>query len=422
VAEFSNPLQRGLKKMDAPGEVHPDADLLTAFAEQSLTKREHENVLAHLASCADCRDIVALALPETPASAPAAEPVKPLFWRWPVLRWGAVAASVVIVVVAVSIGNMERHQREKQSPQVVAELRPAPVPEKTPAMTPSASSKVQEPLPQLGGTSGVQRPKVRYERIPSDSQVSGLPSLTQPAAPAPGKERSDSGTAGASDQQSANLAVGKIVADVAEAKAQPLPSRDEHNTAFKPEAGIYAANSRMKPVVPPGPPPPPSSNATEAVEVTSEAVTVASAKTAPPGGLLLEADKTDSKLGAATQSYHGEGTMAKKQLMRFAAATNWRISNGLLQRSFDSGQTWEQARPDANFRAVSTIGNDIWAGGANGLLVHSADAGQNWSAVSPGITGDVSSLHFTDARHGSVKTTTGETWSTADAGKSWKKE
>src|SRR5271170_6588545 len=51
---------------------HPDADLLTAFAEQSLSVSERESLLEHLAGCGDCREVVMLALPEADAAVPAA--------------------------------------------------------------------------------------------------------------------------------------------------------------------------------------------------------------------------------------------------------------------------------------------------------------------------------------------------------------
>ena len=396
--------------MHAPDDVHPDADLLTAFTEQTLTRREREQVLLHLASCADCRDVVALALPEKPLSIPAAEPVKPLFWRWPILRWGAVAASVVIVAGAVFIGNQEhkKHSTETQ----VAEVRLNPSPN---LQSPATESKTQQPPAQTFGSSGVQRPKIRYERIPSDSRTAALPSVA--------KERTDNLTVAESQKKDENLAVGKIVAGVVAPQAQPPAAVDEsvNSTVFKRDAGTYSPTARMKAAVPPPPPSVPP-NATETVEVSSAAVQVESANAAPVGGPVLQADKTDSKLTDAASSFHGQAALAKKQLTRFAAATNWRISNRLLQRSFDSGQTWEQARPEASFSAVSSIGNEIWAGGAKGLLMHSADAGQSWFTVSPGMTGDVSSLQFTDSRHGIAKTSTGETWETKDGGKSWTKQ
>src|SRR5260221_13766211 len=46
-----------------PEQVHPDADELTAFAEQALSATEREGLLQHLALCGDCREVVAVALP-----------------------------------------------------------------------------------------------------------------------------------------------------------------------------------------------------------------------------------------------------------------------------------------------------------------------------------------------------------------------
>src|SRR5437016_500675 len=41
---------------------HPEADLLTAFAEHSLSSVERESVVGHLSRCSDCREVVALGL------------------------------------------------------------------------------------------------------------------------------------------------------------------------------------------------------------------------------------------------------------------------------------------------------------------------------------------------------------------------
>ena len=50
-------VQQRLQGPPKPG-VHPDPDLLAAFAEKSLNDRERAHVLQHLADCADCRDVV----------------------------------------------------------------------------------------------------------------------------------------------------------------------------------------------------------------------------------------------------------------------------------------------------------------------------------------------------------------------------
>jgi len=65
MTELPNVVRERLKA--APAGLHPDPNLLTAFAEQALSDRERTQVLDHLSRCADCRDVVVLA---TPARSP----------------------------------------------------------------------------------------------------------------------------------------------------------------------------------------------------------------------------------------------------------------------------------------------------------------------------------------------------------------
>src|SRR5689334_25251048 len=91
-----------------PAADHPDADLLTAFAEQSLRASERITVLDHLSRCSDCRDIVALALPPTETSEVPARRARSLWLTWPALRWGFVAAGVVVVASIAGL-QLQRH-------------------------------------------------------------------------------------------------------------------------------------------------------------------------------------------------------------------------------------------------------------------------------------------------------------------------
>src|SRR5215510_4991169 len=43
-------------------QTHPDADTLTAYAEQLLLQDERNRVLNHLAACGQCREVVMLSL------------------------------------------------------------------------------------------------------------------------------------------------------------------------------------------------------------------------------------------------------------------------------------------------------------------------------------------------------------------------
>src|SRR5437868_489956 len=85
-----------------PAGTHPEAEQLSAFAENALPESERGSVMAHLAACANCREIVHLAAEAHPQGAPVAKPARAGF-RWATFQWAAVAASVAIVTVAVLV-------------------------------------------------------------------------------------------------------------------------------------------------------------------------------------------------------------------------------------------------------------------------------------------------------------------------------
>jgi hypothetical protein len=136
-----------------PGANHPDADLLTAFAEQSLPVPERTTVLQHLARCSECREVVALALPPTEAvTAAATSPARSGWLTWPALRWGLVAAGVVIIA---SLGILR--SRRIAAPSIAAYKGPEiTIPEQRaqssapastlPAAPPAGSSDKSEKL------------------------------------------------------------------------------------------------------------------------------------------------------------------------------------------------------------------------------------------------------------------------------------
>jgi Photosynthesis system II assembly factor YCF48 len=106
-----------------------------------------------------------------------------------------------------------------------------------------------------------------------------------------------------------------------------------------------------------------------------------------------------------------------------SSSSSWSLSaDGQVQRSFDSGKTW-QIVPVAGgiqFRGISSIGDDVWVGGAAGTLYHSADSGRSWTKAQPGFTGDIAHIEFFDAQSGLVSTADGEVWSTSDGGQTWR--
>ena len=154
-----------------PELAHPDANLLTAFAEQALSAAEREGVLAHLALCGDCRDVLALALPavdivaapiaaEGDAVQATAAPTKeersrlaasgfvwPKF-AWPSLRWAALAAGIVVVasVFLLRPGKLNQAMLPSANPQLAASAQPA----SGPPVRVVAKRVVKGPIRSLG--------------------------------------------------------------------------------------------------------------------------------------------------------------------------------------------------------------------------------------------------------------------------------
>ena len=138
-----------LQEKQPAADSHPDADLLTAFAEQSLAGDERARVMEHLTRCGDCRDVVAIALPATEIEAETqreresiALPISvSIGWlRWPTLRWGALAAAILVVA---SLGVLEYSHRNQMS---VASNRPqdAVVASSVSRQAPSPQATVQQ--------------------------------------------------------------------------------------------------------------------------------------------------------------------------------------------------------------------------------------------------------------------------------------
>src|SRR2546423_7709200 len=79
---------------------HPETNLLSAFAENVLAAGERSQVLRHLATCADCRDVVAMTVASRGIESPVAAEVRSPRWR--VLRWAALGASAAAMLAVIA--------------------------------------------------------------------------------------------------------------------------------------------------------------------------------------------------------------------------------------------------------------------------------------------------------------------------------
>lgn len=409
-------VQQGLGKTAKP-EVHPDPDLLTAFAEKSLNERERSQVLQHLSGCNDCRDVVSLAMPET--ESPLVRTAERSSWlTWPMLRWGALAACVVVVGAAVTL-HYDGWQAERSvagksdaAPTAVLENN-AP---KQPG--PELAAKITPPSPvvphrDLAGVAGNFARQTENEKkslnsavVPGGIAMSTGPardaSADQPAAPAP--------VPAAKPAQPEQLA--KTRNDALDYAARTNNQTVSVQSASAPAMEQKAAISELK-----------AKDESSKNELHKEIQTAGAA-----GGAVAQDRKVDT-LSAATETVEVTSGVSEKRSRVKANSLRWTISpEGSVQRSFDSGKNW-QTIPVANgvvFRVLSANDSDIWVGGAAGTLFHSPDAGEHWTQIHPAadgrsLTSDITALEFRDASHGRLTTSSDEIWTTRDAGETWQR-
>ena len=374
---------------------HPDANALAAFAENVLTRHERRQVLEHLAVCGECREILALAQVQASDALPMAT-VKTYTWlRRPLLRWGT-AAALVVVAGATAIVTM---QRKSVAPAfegklgVGSPLSRAEKLELSVAAPEHELDQVKKPASKTVATG--QRRKQPFE----ENKVEVL----KAKPPRPAEKRGEADLVAGSDLMATTMA------------PTPLPQqRDGHESLTVGSEVVEGRSENVAVAAVPAPVAPPATEVSKAKEAASR--TFAESGSAVTGG---------PRENNYITSF--ERTVTPRAMSPLAnTLPRWTISaEGALERSLDSGKTWEKVLVAGNgiFRAVSAVGADVWAGGSAGMLYHSPDAGQHWIRVQPIAAGtlkaDITAVEFTDTRHGRLTTSERETWKTSDAGQSW---
>lgn len=479
-----------------PAVNHPDADVLTAFAERSLPERERALVFEHMARCTECRDVLALALPVTEPVQAVVSPSPRSWVAWPALRWAFVAAGVIALA---SFGMLEHQRHTRAATMAYNSTLPQAAPTEAdkqspaPASSPATASSAEhynaarsiagakdKGSPDAGATDSL----VATNATPSETRRTTSAQTQQES----GMTRNSRSAPGGAVLQSAlphgPLPHGPRLANQWQQQNQQQNTIQMQNQVVSVAAPTEAekkqstANEKGKMQIP---------AATEMVEVSGESSVInteianvetplnnrnvvdlsqlkppspapqasedyalARAKPATPAQSAQAAAATINVSAAPSSGVVGGATLASS-----APAPRWTItSNGMLQRSFDQGATWQAIDVEApryftdatgveisgkpmqrkvrkmaspTFRAVAATGTDVWAGGSGAILYHSLDAGDHWARVMPAssgstLTGDIVSLEFLDPQHGKVSTSTAEIWTTADDGQTWQKQ
>jgi hypothetical protein len=453
---------------------HPDADVLTAFAERSLSDRERAGVLEHLARCTDCRDVVVLALP---AREELATVVRPSLIRWftlPALRWGFVAAGIVAIA---SLGILhQRHLRPKETvyalkqpaslevaanepKQTIAPFAAAPADNKQKLQTPAAPAFTDSlnrdvALDEKNGNENKKLARAESPARTSATQGGAAPSKSAGALPHGPRLANQWQQSNVAQNQSPLLMPPSTVTKQDSGSVNGMVSGDSQTAmqvaTVPSQTQDLTLEARAMPTPSAVQPSPTSNYALARVDKAKPAVNSLAA---------------NAPSAAASESGAVVGGMPRLSV----PGPRWEVTAaGALQRSFDQGASWQTVDVNADsasatsaasleisaeeprakrvkkekdakktardgdssaltFRTVAATGSDVWAGGSAGMLYHSVDSGNHWVRVIPissgsFLTGDILRLEFSDPQHGKVSTSTPETWITANAGQTWQKQ
>jgi len=428
-----------LQHNPAPASAHPDADLLTAFAEHSLSQPERAFLLQHLATCADCREVVTLALPETESLAlPASARTPRIPWlTWPTLRWVTLSIGILVVASVAILHYSHRNQVATVASNVMpTEAAPAlSITDQALSLRPTVPSGATRRETSVGPASNSRTATAHKLTLtpnhPTDHAVY--------SGGSGGGMVASSGIA-ASPEIHQQVKVGAS-SEVVEVQAEATTLNTDATTGRNQIAQNQIAQNRPD------------------LPIQGRAFTdlnVVKAKDPVP---------PEAGANASTAPSPASGVAVQTSSAMVQASPRWAVSPaGALQRSFDGGGTWQTVDPSTSlrhgmaraavsvqagsgttdqkkqnlnekgssapvplFRAVAAVGPEVWVGASSGLIYHSQDGGNRWILVTPSeagiiLTGDILSIQFSDLRHGRIATSTTEVWTTFDAGQTWHKQ
>lgn len=444
---------------------HPAADQLNAYAERALTAPEDTLVAGHLATCADCREVVFLAnsaveIPAQPVES--AEVERRMGW----LRW--VMPATAVLALAIGFLVIQRNDLRRNAPPQAQEAKtieqprdgslkdeysggsaaktaetpqpaaadvvsakPAVTLKSAPLAAPkalnelakkqSAETKTRDKAEVQDGklladqrqpntsfdVAASAQPVIRGERGKAGAMgavAGGVVSETNPVKATQNLQITNAQFANAQNTQNANLAMGgPSQLRTNQIQNQNIASSYKADNMPVKDADMTAA------VQPPAPPPPspskhPTALPTETTPLNLE--TTFAAKTV--------------EMDAQPQKQHN--------FVSRVAITVWRVtSDGHLERMMQD--QWKRALGGVqqSFRAVAYLQNHVWAGGRGPALYHSADGGENWNTIKVKTTdselqGTMQSIKASDDKHVAVIADDGTVWVTADGGRTWTKQ
>ncbi len=408
---------------------HPDANLLSAFAEQMLSASERESVLEHLAQCEECRETIALSVPALEAAPEiAVESARPAsrilparrrtWFAWNRLGWAGLAAGVLIAVGVLMTQSGKKNFEEARQTGAATVAQPAGKAESDKAAAPPSSevrTTAQNRLAELAVPAETRRDEMKTKKLATTiaaprGAVSPVlaDKLDQPKPPT-------SPVAGG--------AVGAVVGQNSEkdlrggqAGGALAPPPRAATETVEVNGSVPVINTE-------------AAQTNESVAVTAEAVPVVRAKVA-------RAQEESASSADVKQQYSGSALqnlpLSSRDVAELQKAVpgarqgfpQWTLREDKVQRLSESGGRWRTVFHHRGLRCISAFGTHVWAAGKNGAVFHSADSGATWTEVRPLIgdqtlQDDVTRIDVSGPDQVVLSTGKNESWSTLDGGTTW---
>jgi hypothetical protein len=478
--ELSNLLRQRLAATENGGaQVHPDADTLTAYIEQSLPSTESQTVVAHLALCEPCREVVVLS--QSLLAEPATQTV---LAHAPVSRWrrlftpafGAAASLAAMAIIAAMVLQLpQKHSQQSLNRQTLNRQVPNPAALETqPAQSvpmedkaAPAQAKTAAPTEIHSASAAASERALRAKEADTKREASSRASAEVALAPAativapqpstPAKMAVLTAGLQKKDYVNTNFFTSSSAENVVldgqsnfPSAPQPQPSAGNSKiTIFADLPTNAAAKSHVRMMTPAPPQEHFGFALGKIVQSTARTLHLHSPVGSPalragalsnsalggpgmfsgaieknqPTEIAATPERTDADSFAASGSLSPSAMAPSGSHSSDSASPMWKVAGGKLMKSAGPSQ-WEDAYPVASsvieFAFVNVHGNDVWAGGSHAAMIHSRDGGLTWETVKLGdnATGTIVSI-IAGTMSVQAKTSDNQTWSSADGGKTW---
>jgi hypothetical protein len=457
--ELSNLIRQRLGAANAPA-THPDADLISSYAEGGLQPNERAEMVRHMATCADCRELLALSLPEQAVtSAPEMAPSRRSRFSGSYLR---IAASLAMVVVVALLILKRPHQRQVPQTQAVPSEMARSAPPSAPPVANEAAAPNTGSVPKLTASTEERvenAPVRRAARIREDEQAQAVRVSSSALRPSARQVQVANAAVSQDYINSQVLANQLFLADQAQQRAslQELPAAPAPAFA-RPQKNMFLAGGLPANGDFSGVPRGSYQQKSESVSTVSifhdssrHGLSIGSTIARVGSELHLKRPlaqitsqnannyamfKPSPGTAGAEIASKAETSETLKQSPAFtglalAAPTRsqspmflWRIMQGRLLKSSDMNN-WVEGYPASEgveFTVIRSAGPEVWAGGSNAALVHSTDSGASWRRIVLGAaaTGAITGIEVSgNGKNIQVTSSSGQSWASRDGGNTW---